>query len=463
MSASAPTGPPPLAAQALPLLGHALPMWRDPMPFLLAQHRRASVVRLRLGPKSAYLLTRPDLVRTALVTGQHEFDKGGPFVDTARTLIGDGLGTCSAQDHRFQRPLMNQAFRQRCIVSYTTAMIDCAQDVAASWQPGQIVDVCREMRRLACRALTRTLFSDPAQARLTSRIEKAYTVLMPGMWWQMVIPIGLVHRMPLPANRRFEQARRRARSLIGRMVAAYRLRGADLDDGLSVIMSATDGDGRAFTDDEVCDQIATLMIGGIPATADLLAWAFCVLSRHGGLEKDLHHEVDTVLAGRAPAYDDIPRLPRLTRVLTETLRLYPSVSILSRKVTRPVTLDGVRLRPGDEVMFSPYCLHRDPDVFADPERFDPERWLPGKAGQAQREAFIPFGAGTRKCIGDTYGMTEATLAAASIMSRVALAPIPGTPAPRPLLRMTLSPVPLNLTVEPRQWGTTAPANPAAAD
>ncbi|MBH1937688.1 cytochrome P450 [Streptomyces sp. AV19] len=458
-SASAPAIP--LATKSLPFLGHALPMWRDPMPFLLEQHALAPVVRLRLGPKTACLVTRPELVRKVLVTEQQRFDKGGPFVDTARTLIGDGLGTCSAADHRHQRPLMNQAFRHPCIVSYTTAMIECAGEIASSWQPGQIVDVCREMRRLACRALTRTLFSDPAQARLTAEIEEAYTVLMPGMWWQMIIPVGLVHRLPLPANRRFEQARRTARSLIARMVAAYRARETALDDGLSTIMSARDATGRAFTDDEVCDQIATLMIGGIPATADLLAWAFCVLSQDAVVEKELHDEVDGVLGGgRLPAFEDIPRLPFLGRVLTETLRLYPSVSILSRRVTRDIVLGGTALRAGDEVMFSPYCLHRDARVFDDPGRFDPDRWLPGRPGPEQREAFIPFGAGTRKCIGDTYGMTEATLAAAHLASRVRLAGIPGSPDPRPLLRMTLSPVPLRLTVEPRTAGARADAEAA---
>ncbi|WP_439679812.1 cytochrome P450 [Embleya sp. MST-111070] len=461
MTTLTPPGVPPLAGRVLPILGHTLPMWRDPMAFLLEQHAVAPVVQLRLGPKVAYLITRPDLVRKALVTEQHRFDKGGPFVDAARTLIGDGLGTCSAADHRYQRPLMNQAFRQPSIVSYTHAMTECVQDVLHAWQPGQVVDVCREMRLLACRALTRTLFSDPAQAHLTTRIEAAYTVLMPGMWWQMVIPVALVHKAPIPANRRFEKARIQARSLIKRMVEAYRVRGADPADGLSTIMAAEDECGRAFTDDEVCDQIATLMIGGIPATADLLAWTFGVLAHNAPLEQSLHDEVDAALGGRVPGYHDIPRLPLLSRVLTETLRLYPSVSVLSRRVTDYITLDGIQLCPGDEVMFSPYCLHRDASVFPDPERFDPDRWLPGAVTQAQREAFIPFGSGTRKCIGDSYGITEATLAAAGIMSRVSLARIPGAPTPRPLLRMTLSPVPLELTVEPR--GTRAQAPEEAAD
>ncbi|MFI6459120.1 cytochrome P450 [Streptomyces sp. NPDC050538] len=456
MSAPAPVTPPPSATEALPILGHALPMWRDPMPFLLRQHTRASVVRLRLGPKPVHLLTDPALVRRALVTEPQRFDKGGPFVDAARTLIGDGLGTCSAADHRHQRPLMNQAFRPACVAGYTAAMVDCARETVAAWQPGQIVDVCREMRRLACRALTRTLFSDPAQQGLTAEIEEAYTVLMPGMWWQMVIPFGLVHRVPVPANRRFERARVTARALIARMVTAYRARSADLGDGLSLIMAAQDDRGRSFTDDEVCDQIATLMIGGIPATADLLSWMFAALSRDGTLEQALHDEIDSALPGRrTPTHDDIAALPLLGRTLTETLRLYPSVSVLSRRVTQDVDLDGTRLGPGDEVMFSPYCLHRDAELFPDPDHFDPDRWLPGRIGREQREAFIPFGAGTRKCIGDAYGMAEATLAAAHILSRVRLAPVPGTPAPRPMLRMTLSPVPLNLTVEPRGTGATA--------
>ncbi|MEI5103527.1 cytochrome P450 [Streptomyces sp. PmtG] len=449
-SAPDPAGPTPVAARALPLLGHALPMWRDPIPFLLAQHSVAPLVRLRLGPKSVYLVTRPDLVRTVLASGQRRFDKGGPFVDTARTLIGEGLSTCSAHEHRYQRPLMNQAFRQERITGYAAAMAGCAAEAVAAWQPGQHIDVCRETRRLACRALTRTLFSDPAQAWRTGRIEEAYTALMPGMWWQMVVPFRRVHRLPLPVNREFGRARARVRELIAEMVAAYRERGAGLGDGLSVIMSARDESGRAFTDDEVCDQIAALMNGGIPATADLLAWTLRVLAENGDLERELHHEVDSQLTGRPPAYDDIPSLPLLARVLTETLRLYPTVSVLSRRVTEAVTLGGTRLAPGDEVMFSPYCLHRDARVFPDPGRFDADRWLPGKAGREQREAFMPFGVGVRRCIGETYGMTEAMLAAAAVLSQVSLARIPDAPAAKPLLRMTLSPAPLTLRVEPRR-------------
>ncbi|WP_424642528.1 hypothetical protein [Embleya sp. AB8] len=111
------------------------------MSFLLEQHALAPVVRLLLGLKLIHLITRPDPVRRVLVTGQHTLHKGGPFVDTARTLIGDGPGTCAAADHRYQRPLMNQAFRQPRIVSYTGAMVGCVQEAVASWQPGRVIDV----------------------------------------------------------------------------------------------------------------------------------------------------------------------------------------------------------------------------------------------------------------------------------------------------------------------------------
>ncbi|MFD0327620.1 cytochrome P450 [Streptacidiphilus monticola] len=182
-----------------------------------------------------------------------------------------------------------------------------------------------------------------------------------------------------------------------------------------------------MTDSEIRDELGSILFAGVETSATALTWALHEIAGDREVERRLLDELDSVLRGRAPSWEDVPRLPYLRQVLNETLRLH-GVTLLMRRAVEPVTVGGIDLPAGAEVAFSLYALQVDPRTFADPGRFDPDRWLPERAAELPRHAFIPFGAGTRKCIGEGWAWTEMTIALATLLSRWRFRPAPG---PRP--------------------------------
>lgn len=167
------------------------------------------------------------------------------------------------------------------------------------------------------------------------------------------------------------------------------------------MLLATGGPDGSLTDAEVADELITLFLAGTGTVSASLAWALYEISRRPDVQRRIHDELDTVLAGRPPGIEDLPALVHTRRVLTEVLRLHPPSWLLMRRAVRPVTLGGVSLSPGAEVFFSPYALHHDPQLYENPDDFDPERWSHGDAAKSSRHTYLPFGAGSRLCIGKT--------------------------------------------------------------
>lgn len=202
------------------------------------------------------------------------------------------------------------------------------------------------------------------------------------------------------------------------------------------------------TEQEVYDQVITFFIGGTETMAGLLSWTLHLLTGHPREYERLEAELSAVLGDRPVTHQDLQRLSHMKRVLNESLRLHPPVWLLSRVTLVDTELAGHRLPAGAGVLFSPYSLHRDPAVFADPERFDPDRWLDARVERRRREAFMPFGAGARRCIGDAFGLAEAQVALAVMLRRWRVRAQPGG-KPEPLLRMTMRPQGVRLIIDRR--------------
>ncbi|WP_197367996.1 cytochrome P450, partial [Streptomyces clavuligerus] len=212
----------------------------------------------------------------------------------------------------------------------------------------------------------------------------------------------------------------RLRRIFADNTARYRHAG-DKESGtlVSALLTAyeqqcpTSGTDSGDTEGELVDNLMTLFLGGAAITAATLAWALHLLDRNPGVAERLHHEVDTVLDGRPATHDDLARLELTARVITETLRIWPPSWMTMRTVTTDTELGGHHLPAGTAVIYSPYLIHHRADLYPDPERFDPDRWLT----EQPRDAYIAFGAGARKCIGYTYGLNDAALALATITHR----------------------------------------------
>ncbi|MBR8640269.1 cytochrome P450 [Streptomyces tuirus] len=412
-----------------PFFGHGIDLVRRPLAFLESLPAHGDLVEIRLGPQRAWMACHPDLVHQVL-RDPRTFDKGGPLYDRLRTLLGDGVGTCRHQDHRRQRRLLQPGFRKARVTDQVHLMGEEVESVCRAWRDGQAVDISATMLDLSTRVVSRVLFSDSLDAATAAEMRRCLATVVRGMFVRTVMPVDALFRVPTPANRRYQQASDRLRAIVDAAVAERRHGTADdhRDDLLGTLLAAArgEGGGTAITDQEVHGQMITLMFAGAESTALCLASALELLGRHPEEERRLHSEVDAVLAaGRPPGPDELERLVRTRCVLAETLRHRPPGWLFTRVTTRETELAGHRLPQGTTVMFSPYLLHHDPALFPDPDRFLPDRWLPGQAGAARPGAMIPFGAGSRKCIGETLALAEATVAVAFIARHWRLRHLPG--------------------------------------
>ncbi|MFM9610747.1 cytochrome P450 [Streptomyces niveiscabiei] len=435
------------APGALPVLGHALPLGRHPLDFLASLPAHGDLVRIKLGPVPFHVLCDPDLVHQVLVDDR-TYDKGGAIFDLVRTVAGNGLATCPHRDHRRQRRLLQPAFHRERLPGYAKVMSSEITAMLQGWTEGRELDVLATMNELTANLATRTLFAAELDDETFQELRQCMHDMLTGMMRRMLLPWPVLNRLPTPGNRRFARARSRLRQYVAQLTDDYRRAGVDHGDLLSILLAVRDDDGNALTEDELHDQVFTFYLGGSETTAPLLSWALYLLGQHPHVREELHTEVDTVLAGRVAGHDDIPRLDVTRRVVMETLRLYPPGWLFTRVTTKAAELAGHRLPAGSIVIYSPHIVHHRADLFPEPERFDPDRWREGE-GRPPRGVFTPFGSGARKCIGEVFALTEATLALASITARWQLDPLPGAHTRMtPRLSSTPRSLPMSLRERP---------------
>ncbi|WP_312018461.1 cytochrome P450 [Streptomyces sp. I05A-00742] len=452
--------PIPSAAGGLPLLGHLIPLLRDPLGFLTRLPEDGDLVRVRVGPLQVLVVCSPDLMGEVL-RDDRTFDKGGPVFDRVREFAGNGLGTCPHDEHRRQRRLLQPAFHPARLPGYAPAITARTVEATGSWQDGQILDVFAVMQELSARITADTLFSTATPPEVLSQALGDVNTLLNAIPVRMATP-RLLDRLPTRGNRRYHQARARLPRTLQHIVTERRAAGTDHGDLLSMLLTACDPDSgpaeQKLTDEEIIDQVVTFFLGGADTSASVLASALHLLGQHPEIEKRLHTEVDAVLDGRPATHADLPHLELTDRVLTETLRLWPPGWIFTRTCTADTHLGRYAVPAGTSIVCSPYPLHRQADLYPDPDRFDPDRWAPDHPCPPRRAAFIPFGGGARKCIGDRFSTTEMVLALATIVGRWRLEPLPGTPV-RPTLGLALHPGGLRMRAVARiPAGTESPVN-----
>ncbi|MGW2600286.1 cytochrome P450 [Streptomyces klenkii] len=415
----------PTPAMGLPLLGHIVPLLRDPLKFFTDLPAQGDLVQIRLGPLRALVVCDPDLTAQVLREDQ-SFDKGGPFYDRAREVAGNGLVSCPHSEHRRQRRLLQPAFHPTRLSGYAEAVTVQSAEATGAWRDGQSLDVLAEMQDLTAKVTIGTLFSTTPPPELLAQALGHLNTLLKTVTGRMLTPPPL-DRLPTPGNRRYHRARAGLPGVFGHIVTDRREAGIDHGDLVSILLTARDRDSgpsdQRLTDAEIIDQIITFFLVGTETSATALAWALHLLAQHPEIERRLHAEVDAVLGGRPATHADLPRLELTSRVITETLRLWPPAWFFTRTCAADTRLGRHSVAAGSTLVYSPYLLHRQAGLYPEPDRFDPDRWA---TGQPRREAFIPFGAGPRKCIGDKFATIVTTLALATITTRWRLGPLRGT-------------------------------------
>ncbi|MFL6332591.1 MAG: cytochrome P450 [Pyrinomonadaceae bacterium] len=446
---------PPGPKGALPGL-QFLSFTRDPLGFLTGVARRyGDVVYFGGMSDDFYLLNHPDYVKDVLVTHNASFMKGRGL-QRAKRLLGEGLLTSEPPLHRRQRRLAQPAFHKQRVGAYASLMVDYALKLERErWQDGRTLDAAQEMMHLTLAIVGRTLFGTETEAE-AEEVREALSASMASFARFMMPFAELLGRLPLPANRRFEQSRARLDRIIYRVIEERRASGEDRGDLLSMLLNAQDeeGDRTGMTDEQLRDEAMTIFLAGHETTANALAWTWYLLSQNPEAEARLHRELEEVLAGRPPAAEDLPRLRYTEMIFTESMRLYPPAWILGRRALEDYEVGGHRIPRGALVILSPYVMHRDPRFFPDPERFDPERWTPEARAARPQFSYFPFGGGPRRCIGEGFAWMEGVLVIATLAQRWRLRLAPGQriePQPGVTLRPRRG---VLMTPERREAGST---------
>ena len=413
VTASRPPGP-----RNLPIIGNLYAFRSNPLAFLSNLARQyGDLSYFRAGRQNFFLLSHPDLIREVLVNNQSNFVKSRAL-QRAKILLGEGLLTSEGQNHMRQRRLAQPAFHGERLAAYAGMMSECAVRVRDRWTPGTTLDISLEMPRLTLAVVGKTLFSADVESEASEIGEALNTVLK--MFRTLLLPFSEhLDKLPLPSVRRFEKARARLDETIYELIRKRRANGKDLGDLLSMLLLAQDEEtGRErMTDTQVRDEALTLFLAGHETTANALTWTWYLLSQNPEHERRLHEEVDTLLAGRVPGWDDLPQLRYTEAVLAEALRLYPPAWAIGRMPKTAFELGGAQIPAQSIVIMSPYIVQRDARWFENPEKFCPERWMTDARDARPRFAYFPFGGGSRICIGERFAWMEGVLVLATLAQK----------------------------------------------
>jgi cytochrome P450 len=439
------------------LVGLLPELRRDPFTFLVGLAREyGDVVRFRVGPVDVHLVTDPGGVQHVLQDNNRNYGKQTRGFQKLRLVLGRGLLTSEGDFWRRQRRIAQPGFHRDKIRRFADQMTRATERMLQRWADRESaafrepIDIAHEMMLLTLSIVGETLLSLDTTEE-SERVGAAVTLTLEHIQRRMFAMFPIVDDLPLPSNRRFHRAVRYMDQLVFKLIDDRRASGVDPGDLLSMLMQARhDDSGEGMSAQQLRDEVMTIFAAGHETTANALAWTFYLLSGHPAVARRLRGELHQALAGRAPRYEDLARLPYTAAVIQEALRLYPPAWVISRSAIGDDVVCGYRVPARSIVVLSPYITHRREASWPNPEGFDPDRFLGERTSGAHRFDYFPFGGGPRQCIGNGFALMEAQLVLATIAQRFELHLVPGhatvaeprvTLRPRGGIPMRLKPVP----------------------
>lgn len=435
---------PPSGITGWGLLAH---MARD-LPAAVACWRRdyGDLVHLRMWPEHQLVVTDPQLVRELLLTHHDAIVRWERGIRVFSYLQGNSVLIAEHAPWAAKRQALQPAFAPKSVKDFVPTIAAAAGQAMARWQSGAAMPIESSLTALAMDVIQRMMFSNEIGDEARSMEAAVHEAMVAGnaeMFWPASAPDWL------PWKRRKRAVRARLTGLIERQVRA-RLAVAEADwpaDLLSRLLALHREDPVAWSLDAVRDECMTAFLAGHETTAASLSWWAWCMAANTEAQRTARREVASVLQGRTPTAEDLPRLTYLAQTLNETLRLYPAAPVLmSRRTTRSFVLGGWTIPAKTMFMIPVFLMHRDARWFAEPEAFRPERFAPG-APAIPRGAFMPFGTGPRVCLGQHLALAEMTVIAAMLLQRFDLGKAEGEGEPEAVLNISLRPrLPLRLRV-----------------
>jgi cytochrome P450 len=435
---------PPPRVPGSPWVGHLFAFREDRASVQLrTAQSHPDLAVLRVGVFDVIYVSSPRLAHEVLQTQDDAFLKSLGLSLFLRPALGDGLLTSEAELHARQRRLIAPAFTLRRIATYADTMAHLGSRTVESWRDGETFDAAEAMMRLTLEIAGKTLF-DADVGSEAQMVGEAITLVMTNMLASLSSLVPIPPVVPTPGNLASRRAIARLDAVIYRLIAQRRRDPRDRGDVLSLLLAAQDEDGSAMTDEQVRDEALTLFVAGHETTAVALTWALYLLASNPECRARAEEEIAALPAGPAPlCLEDLKRVPYTLAALKEAMRLYPPAFVIGRRARRDVVLKGgaggstYRVTKGANVLVNVLGIHRRPDSFPDPDRFDPTRFLGDREKELPRCAYMPFGAGSRVCIGNHFALVEGHLLLATILRGARLDLVrPGeTIAPQPLVTL----------------------------
>lgn len=369
------------------------------------------------------MVNDPDGVRRVLLDNVANYPKNALEIQFFSAMFGDGLLAAPPSTWRVHRKIMAPSFGIRTVESYAPLITDSTREFAEQWArlpAGSVFDIAAEMRALTLKIICRTMFSTDAE-ELAGLAEEALEFAQSALVFGVLDVLPVIGKWRI--NRKTDGIREKFAGMdaaIYRLIAeAEKIRHEAPKDFLTRLVAAKDPEnGAGLNATEVRDEVITIFMAGHETTAVTMTWVWYLLSQHPEVEAKLQAEIDAVLGDRMPSAEDLPRLEYARMIIEETMRLYPPAPGISvREAQAEDELCGFKVKPGLQVLISPWILHRHRSLWEKPEVFDPMRFSKEASDRRPRFAYLPFGGGPRVCIGATLAMTEATLILAILARR----------------------------------------------
>ena len=425
-----------------PLVGLLPELRADPLLFLTRVARdHGDAVELNFGLDKVLMLNDPAMIRHVLQDNRLNYEKS-KFYDVLRSILGDGIFLAEGDEWLSQRKTAGRSFQGGQLRRMTEAMQDAVGELLGRWEPlaarGAVIDVIPEMMRLTLDILMRTLFSLKLDGQHVAVFD-ALTVVLRDAERRIWSPVSPPRWLPTRRNRQVAKALATLDRFVFEMIAERRATGGAPGPEADLLDLLLQNQGRR-SDRQLCDQIQSMILAGHETTANALTWCWYLLSLHPESLRRLRDEARSVLNGRPAGFAQLAELRYARMVFDETLRLYPPLWTFSRTAVADDEIAGLAVPKGTNVMLNMFAVHRRPDLWENPEGFDPGRFDPERSDSdrrgGRRFAYFPFSDGPRSCLGERFAVLESMIAIAGIVQRFDLQLLPGQKVePEPMITL----------------------------
>jgi cytochrome P450 len=413
----------------------------DPLGFLIhLESAFGAAVTIR--PGRLYAFFDPDSVKHILQDNYPNYQKGAMYRAALFPLMGNGLFTSEGPFWLRQRRIAQGAFQRAQYTAFADNVIHCIASAVEDWflkaRRGEAIFLRRELTALALKFTLRNLFSEDASPQMPALIKAIFGVNDVMNLPASFLPVHIPRWIPTPSHRKFARSLRVIDDFVQDIIRRRKAAADPGSDLVGLFISARDPEtGESMDEVQLRDELVTVLNAGHDTVTDALVWALVLLAQNRQALERARAEVLSIAGTDWPTVESLSRMDFLGRVFRESLRLYPPAWVFSRDATNADHIGGFDIPAGAMVILSPYATQRSPRYWDHPERFDPDRFLPGASSGRHKFAYFPFGGGPRLCIGSHLVMMEAPLVLASLLQRFDFELLPGedpVPSPRISLR-----------------------------